>query len=490
MTDTAPDALTALRCAASRLMLVLLWAGVPLTLGLALALGIPALFPVLVAAGSAAVATWAVWRDPAGLPTRATVAVAAVAVPALLVAELAGHPWQIDMHMAFFAVLAGLAVYADWRVIAIATVVIALHHLSLNFILPALVFPGGADFGRVVLHAVIVLIEAGALVWVTRRIEQVLPAAERAAAEAAAQTAEVQRLTAAREEHALRAAAEKREAARALADGFEGEMGGATAEVAATARAMNGTAEALATSASLAGDQAASAAAAAERSAMAVQTAAAAIEEMTASISEITRRVAEAAQVSGDAARQAEAVEATVGNLGEAGRRIGSVAGMIGGVAGQTNLLALNATIEAARAGEAGKGFAVVAGEVKSLAAETARATEEIAREITAMQAATAETGSAVTGIIDVVRRIDGIASAIAAAMEQQSSAIAEIGRAVQAAASGTEDSTRAIAGVSAVTAENAAVAAHTRASAEALSATARVLAERLQGFLGRVRAA
>ncbi len=435
-------------------------------------------------------ASLAVWRDPAGVATRATVAIAAVAVPSLLVAELAGHPWQIDMHMAFFAVLAVLAVYADWRVIVVATVAIALHHLSLNVILPALVFPGGGDFGRVVLHAVIVLIEAGALIWVTRRIEQVLPAAERAAAEAASQAEAVRHLTAAREEEMRRAEADKVASTRALADSFEAEMGGATAEVAETARSMNGAAETLAEAASVTGGQAASAADAAQRSAMAVQSAAAAVEEMTASIAEITRRVAEAAQVSGDAARQAEAVEATVANLGEAGRRIGSVAGMIGGVAGQTNLLALNATIEAARAGEAGKGFAVVAGEVKNLAAQTAKATEEIAREIAAMQAATAETGSAVSGIIGVVRRIDGIASAIAAAMEQQSSAISEIGRSVQAAAAGTEDSTRAIAGVSAATAENAAIATRTRESAEALSATARVLAERLDGFLGRVRAA
>jgi methyl-accepting chemotaxis protein len=106
------------------------------------------------------------------------------------------------------------------------------------------------------------------------------------------------------------------------------------------------------------------------------------------------------------------------------------------------------------------------------------------------MQAATADTGSAVSGIIGAVRRIDGIASAIAAAMEEQSSAIAEIGRAVQAATTGTEDSTRAIAAVSAATAENAAVAARTRESARMLAATAQLLGERLDGFLTRVRAA
>jgi methyl-accepting chemotaxis protein len=247
MSMATMDGLTALRRAASRLVLGLLWAAVPLTLGLALSLGVPVLFPTAVATISAAVATAVVWRDPDAAATRAVVAISAVLVPAVMVAELAGHPWQIDMHMAFFAVLAVLAVYADWRVILVATVVIALHHLSLNFILPALVFPGGADLGRVVLHAVIVLMEAGALIWVTRRVEAVLPAAERAASEAAAQAEAVRRLTAEREAEVRRAEAEKREATRSLADGFEAEMGGATAEVSETARSMNGTAETLPT---------------------------------------------------------------------------------------------------------------------------------------------------------------------------------------------------------------------------------------------------
>lgn len=490
MDSNAPDALTALRAGASRLLVGILWLSVPVSAATALLVGISPLLSLAMAAATAAIATLLAWRDPPGLATRIAVTVASVSVPAHLVALLAGHPWQIDMHMAFFAVLAGLAAYADWRMILLGTVVIAVHHLALNVVLPALVFPGGADLGRVVLHAAIVVLEAGALLWITHRIETLLPAAERAAREAAENAEAVARLTAERAAEAQRAEAERRAQALVVADRFEAEMGGVVAEVEAAATGMDATAETLAEASSRAGREAAGAASAAARSASAVQSAAAAVEEMAASIGEISRRVGEAASVSGEAARSASAVERTVANLAEAARRIGSVASMISGVAGQTNLLALNATIEAARAGDAGKGFAVVANEVKGLAAETARATEEIAREIAAMQAATDDTGRAVGEIIDVVRRIDGIASAIAAAMEQQTAAIGEIGRAVQAASAGTDDSSAAIATVSAAAGENAEIARRTRESARALSATAKVMAERLDAFLGTLRAA
>ncbi|TQF77206.1 chemotaxis protein, partial [Elioraea sp. Yellowstone] len=191
---TPRSALEALRAAAASFLVGLLWLHLPVT-GLAawafggapwLAMAIMALF---------AGVTTVLWRtDPTGLGTRLAIAVGVVGAPAMLVALAAGHPWQIDLHMYFFAALAILAAFADWRVILVGAGVTALHHLSLNVVAPTLVFPEGADLGRVVLHAVIVVAETITLCWLALRVEQALPAAERAAEEARAASAEVRRL--------------------------------------------------------------------------------------------------------------------------------------------------------------------------------------------------------------------------------------------------------------------------------------------------------
>ncbi|WP_198378129.1 methyl-accepting chemotaxis protein [Neoroseomonas rubea] len=172
----------------------------------------------------------------------------------------------------------------------------------------------------------------------------------------------------------------------------------------------------------------------------ATQTVAAATDELSASIREIAGRVSDAAAVARSAVDGVEHGTRTIGSLQDAVARIGEVAGLIADIAGQTNLLALNATIEAARAGEAGKGFAVVAGEVKSLATQTARRTEDISKQIALITAATSEAVQAVQGIAQSVGALDGIAAGIAEAMEQQTVATTEIARAVSAAASAVQD--------------------------------------------------
>ena len=171
-----------------------------------------------------------------------------------------------------------------------------------------------------------------------------------------------------------------------------------------------------------------------------VQSVAAATEQLSASVREITNQVAEAASVAHRAAQEAHATDETVRALSEGAQHIGDVVRLISSIADQTNLLALNATIEAARAGEAGKGFSVVASEVKNLAAQTARATEEIGQQITQMQAATAQAVRAIQGIGVTVGRSSEIATSIAVAVEQQGAATAEIARSAASAADSTVD--------------------------------------------------
>jgi methyl-accepting chemotaxis protein len=172
---------------------------------------------------------------------------------------------------------------------------------------------------------------------------------------------------------------------------------------------------------------------------------AAATEELTASVGDITRQVSQAAAAAQDVVGRARTTDATVRGLSEAAGQIGEVVRLIADIAGQTNLLALNATIEAARAGEAGKGFAVVASEVKQLAAQTAKATEQIGAQVTAIQGATEDAVGAVRDVGEAIARMSEVASAIAAAVEQQGTATREIAASVQIVAHQNYGATRSM---------------------------------------------
>jgi methyl-accepting chemotaxis protein len=221
-----------------------------------------------------------------------------------------------------------------------------------------------------------------------------------------------------------------------------------------------------------------------------VHAVAAAAEELATSVSEITRQVAEGARTAQEAAAAARASDGTVASLSEAAARIGDVVRLISDIAGQTNLLALNATIEAARAGEAGKGFAVVAGEVKSLAAQTAKATEEIAAQITAMRGATEQAVAAVRGIAGSVGRMEEVTGAIAAAVEQQGAATREIARHAAEAAAGTSEAAGEIGQLSDDVAAGAGSAARVRVAGADVGAQAAAIRAQVTDFTGRLRAA
>ena len=276
----------------------------------------------------------------------------------------------------------------------------------------------------------------------------------------------------------------------ALIARFEAEAAETLRGVAAAATELDATAEQMQAVAHAGHGRAASLSAAAGQANGNVSTVAASAEQMAASIEEVARRIAEGARIASRAAEDARATDRSVATLAQGAQQIGEVVRLIGEIAGQTNLLALNATIEAARAGEAGKGFAVVASEVKALAAQTARATEQIGSQISAIQQETERAVGAIRGISATIAEMDGTMSQVAAASEEQAAATREIGRAVAEAAAGTRDVTEHAGGVTEGAAETGAAAGQVRAASAELSRGAEGLRGQVDGFLAGIRAA
>jgi methyl-accepting chemotaxis protein len=271
---------------------------------------------------------------------------------------------------------------------------------------------------------------------------------------------------------------------------FEAKAAALVGLVSSAATQLESTARSMSATAGQTNEQANTVATAAEQASTGVQTVAASAEELSSSISEISRQVAQSAKITEKAVSDARRTDATVRALAEGAQRIGTVVELIRNIAGQTNLLALNATIEAARAGDAGKGFAVVASEVKGLAGQTAKATEEIAAQITQLQAETTQAVEAIKGITAVIEEVSKIASAIASAVEEQGAATNEIARNVQQTADSTRRVTSNIAGVSQGAAGTGAAAEQVLSAAGELSRQAESLSAEVGGFVASVRAA
>lgn len=285
-----------------------------------------------------------------------------------------------------------------------------------------------------------------------------------------------------------RAAATKRADMERVAANFEARAGALIAAVARTAQELEGAAGSMATVVGNADRQASAAAGTAKRTTENVQSVASATEELSASIQEISRQVTRSVTMVAETVEDTRRTGENVKSLQHAADRIGAVVELINAIAGQTNLLALNATIEAARAGAAGKGFAIVAGEVKALAAQTARATEEISTQVRSIQDATGKVVGSIDHIGEQLTEINDVSSALAAAVTQQEAATGEIARNIGEAAEGTSALNESVGEVTAAAGQSGTAATQVLASSRELSRTADRLGEAASAFLSEVR--
>ena len=308
--------------------------------------------------------------------------------------------------------------------------------------------------------------------------------------EAAREKAETDSNLAKKSAQDARIASERADMLAEITAEFEATVNGVLKNFAGAVSQMQASAQTMSTTAEQTSQQSSAAASASDQASSNVQTVAAAAEELSSSIAEITRQVDESARIAREGVEDAERANERIQGLAVSASKIGEVVDLINDIASQTNLLALNATIEAARAGEAGKGFAVVATEVKSLADQTAKATDEIGSQISEIQGATNHAVEAIGSISETNAKVDGISTAIAAAMEEQGASTNEIASSVQSASTGTQEVSSNIAGVTQAATETGGAATGVLEATKELNTQADVLRGAVNEFLTKVKAA
>ncbi len=432
-----------------------------------------------------------VWRtSPGGVSSRMTISVGFVGMISLLLATFSGSPWQSDLHMYYFAGLAMLAAYCDRNVILTAALVTAVHHLALNFLLPALVFAEGANLLRVLLHAAIIIIESATLVWITQRMASLMNASHTALNEATLMRGQMETAWAAEASSRSSVETSRRQTLESVASQLEHEFQQASSGIIASAKSLGTDACLLTTSAAKADDNAILMRHSAQQTAEEVSAITGAIVQFSGAIEHIARQVAATAARAEEANLRSQHTTAAVATLTHEAQRIGEVIAMINDIAARTNLLALNATIEAARAGDSGKGFAVVATEVKSLAAQTARATETIQTQIEALQAGSSRASQAIAEIGDIISHMNSATASVAEAVAQQQSATSEISRSLQNAAHGVDDIQRAVGKVAEATGQTRASALRVTQEGERLGGLSGGIVQTTTGIIANLRAA
>ena len=512
--------LDAQRKIGGKLIAILAWAMIPVVVGARLAVhdGVTglAIASVLAALGASLARRFA-GETSAG---RSLVGVALMAQVSLLVSALGGHAWQSDMHMAYFAALALLVVYCDWVVIAAAAATVAVHHLGLSYLLPSAVFPGSASLGRVIVHAVILIVEAGALIAVTASVNSMFAVSQKArakaedavgearaandAAEDARRSEEQSRAvnTAARE----RAEAQRDAAIAALgqalshmargdlttrldqrfAEAYEAlraDYNTAAAKLADALAVIEGRVDGVRAGSDQIADASVSLAKRTERQAANLQETASAMDEITVTVGQTASGAKKAADVVArtrdDVRRSGEVVQQAVAAMTAiegSSQEITNIISVIDEIAFQTNLLALNAGVEAARAGDSGKGFAVVAQEVRALAQRSAEAAKEIKTLITASTqqvdtgvSLVGRTGEALEKIVSQIAEIDGLVSEIASSAQSQAQGLSQVNSAVNQ--------------MDQVLQENAGMVEQTSVATQTLNADAALLADLVGQF-------
>ncbi|MCC5976751.1 MAG: chemotaxis protein [Salinarimonas sp.] len=484
MTDVAT-----LRTASARLLSALMAVHVIVVAAIAMVLGGDVVTLSVLAIAMAAPGVLLTLKRPEDVATRFAVAIGLVAQVSLIVFAMSGHAWQIDVHMYYFAMLAMLAGFCDWRVIVAAAGVTAVHHLSFNFLLPAAVFPGGASLGRVAIHATIVVLETAALAWIVITLARMIELSRAGVEAAEAARRKEAELAEIHVKDGEKVSARAAEVDRLAAD-FENGIREALSTLDAAFASMRAKAGALEAIAAKTGSSVSDVLASSQRTAANIQNVAASGEELAASIAEIGRSATQSSDIARKAVEGARRTDGQVQTLSDSARSIGEVVDLIRSIAEQTNLLALNATIEAARAGEAGKGFAVVAQEVKTLASQTAKATEDIASKVAEMQAATKDSVASIQDITTTIDEMSELAGSIAAAVTQQSSATQEIASNVQEAADGAKVVNETVETVGALSGETNGASGDIIAATQALADEADKIRARVEGFCASVRAA
>ncbi|MBA4047829.1 MAG: methyl-accepting chemotaxis protein [Sphingomonas sp.] len=473
-----PLTLDHLRHVGAKTLVALMGAGVLAALATGFAIGSDHVWSATALALAAmAMPTYNLIRRDTGVSARIVTGIAAPLIPAALVFVSRGHPWQIDMHLMFFAVLAALVILCDWRPIVAGTVVTAVHHLVLNFVGPQFVFDGGANLGRVLLHAAVVLIETGILSWTAVKLVALLDQSQQAIEVAQAAQA---RSEAMQGENAT-VIAEMGGALERLSEGdltvrinrhfgcdheslrhsfnqtvtqLEDMLG---MLVGAVERVRHNMAEISSGSDDLARRT--------ELQAASLEETAAATALANKAVTDVAQRVRESDTLFTIASTEAQrghenvtAARAAMESIAQSASAIGGIVGLIDGIAFQTTLLALNAGVEAARSGEAGRGFAVVATEVRNLAEKAGEAaaeikklihdsSEQIARGVKLVEATDSSVNATLNRILSIRTLVTDIAESAGRQVEQMAtvdSAIHDIDKVTQQNAAMAEESNAA----------------------------------------------